>query len=119
MIKQAEKKPATGSWVSARRAAYSLGLCVLLTGCFNQASTTVDLGSVSLGQQLMDLKKARDTNSLSNEEYEKARAALMFLLENAAEEEDFEPDLADNDSGRNSGKSKNAKDDDDDSGFLF
>ena len=36
-------------------------LCLLLTGCFNDAATDIDLGSVSVGQQLIDLKKARDT----------------------------------------------------------
>jgi len=98
-------------------------LCLLLTGCFNQAESTVDLGSVSVGQQIIDLKKARDTNSISNGEYEESKAALLHLLKNAAEGEDFEHDSDEDDSDRGrdtaNGKGKSKDKDDDDSGWLF
>ncbi len=95
-------------------------LCLLLTGCFNAAETTLDLGSVSVGQQIIDLKKARDTNSITNSEYEESKAALLHLLKNAAQGEDFEYDSEDEDSDRDRAKAKDkAKDEDDDSGWLF
>jgi len=102
-------------WRYVRRTAYSLSMCLLLAGCWNSASTTVDLGTVSIGQQLIDLKKARDTNSLSNKEYEEARATLLFMLRNAAEGEDFEPESK----SENAETKKEKEEKDEDSGFLF
>ena len=97
-----------------------ISLCLLLTGCFNQGGeSSVNLGSVSVGQQLIDLKKARDTNSISNSEYEESKAALLNLLKNSAEEEDFEHDSDDDDSDRKKSKAKDKEEDDDDSGWLF
>lgn len=106
-------------------------LCLLLSGCFNDAATEIDLGSVSVGQQLIDLKKARDTNAISNSEYEESKAALLYLLKYSPEEEDFEHESADDDSDRSDRNSKDKRKDkkegkkdakekaDDDSGWLF
>jgi len=101
----------------------ALGICLLLTGCFNGASNNTDLGSVSIGQQLIDLKKARDSASITNAEYEKAKATLLLLLDNVDNAEDCED--ADDRGGQNQEKEQRKKqrkannDDDDSSGFLF
>jgi len=112
-----------GSKTNRKIVGGSLFLCLLLGGCFNDAATNVDLGSVSVGQQLIDLKKARDTNAITNSEYDESKAALLHLLKYSAEEEDFEYDDDDSDRGdkksKKKDKGKNKEKGDDDSGWLF
>lgn len=55
-----------------------LALVLLSSGCFNESqSVHVDLGSVSIGQQLMDLKAAREDEAISDAEYRKMRRKLI------------------------------------------
>ncbi len=44
---------------------------------FVPAPTTEDTGSTTLGQQLIDLKKAKDAGALSEEEFENEKAKLL------------------------------------------
>lgn len=56
-----------------------LGL-VLLAGCFNGGNSNVSLGDVSLGQQLIDLKRALEEEAITEDEYEAAKAQLMASM---------------------------------------
>ena len=94
----------------------SLSLCLLLSGCFNDANNT-QLGSVSIGQQLIDLKKALDTDSISKDEYRQAKADLLSLLGDAEFDTSDDDDDDDDDDHKRSGKAQT--EDDEDSGFLF
>ena len=112
-------------------AALTLGLCLMLGGCFNQQEVTTSLGSVSIGQQLIDLKKARDSGSLTRSEYEQSKEALLNMLQSIGDDEDIEYDDDDDDDRKNRRKNGSGADDEDDdkddddddddekSGFLF
>ncbi len=56
-----------------------LAVLVLLGGCFNGGNSSVRLGDVSLGQQLIDLKRALDEGAMTAEEYAEVRQSLMAL----------------------------------------
>ena len=62
------------------RSSMLLGV-VLLAGCWNGGNTNLDLGSVSLGQQLMDLKAARDAGAIDAMEYEATRRAVLEAVQ--------------------------------------
>lgn len=55
-----------------------LGLSVAACGGHEVVRPTVD---VSIGQQLIDLKRARDTGALSDREYERQRKRLIDSVE--------------------------------------
>ena len=60
-----------------------------LTGCWNGENVHVQLGDVSLGQQLVDLKAALDADAISDDVYEDAREKLLamnYLCENSDSE---------------------------------
>ena len=54
-------------------------LAVALSGCWNGGNVHVSLGDVSLGQQLLDLKSALESEALTREEYEATRETLLAL----------------------------------------
>lgn len=62
---------------------------LLVGGCWNGQNTSVNLGSVSLGQQLIDLKRALDEDAMTQEEYEKTKQTLL-KLNNLCENTDAE-----------------------------
>ena len=51
-------------------------LIALLAGCGGPEVVTVT-SNVSIGQQLIDLKKARDSGAISQKEYERARSKII------------------------------------------
>lgn len=55
-----------------------LGLCMLLSACFN-SSNTISGGELSLGERLGDLKQALDQGALTEAEYTQAKAMLLDL----------------------------------------
>jgi hypothetical protein len=59
----------------------------LTAGCWNGDVSNVRLGDVSLGTQLIDLKRAFEEDAISEEEYEAAREKLIALYAICAEEE--------------------------------
>ena len=59
-----------------------LGALLGVAGCGND-HFSLDLGDVSIGQQLVDLKNARDEGALSASEYRAAKARLLALLDAA------------------------------------
>ena len=61
---------------------------VLLAGCWNGGNTAVQLGDVSLGQQLMDLQAALEADAITPEEYERTKAGLLALGNACGEAED-------------------------------
>ena len=56
-----------------------LFISLLLAGCFNGQNTHVRLGDVSLGQQLIDLKRALDEEAMTETEYLAAKEQLLAL----------------------------------------
>ena len=63
---------------------------LLLAGCWNGGNTAISLGDVSLGQQLIDLKRALEEDAISQEEYEETKQTLLLLnslCENTDEDE--------------------------------
>ena len=66
-----------------------VALIVPLMGCWNGGNSNIRLGDVSLGQQLIDLKRALDADAMTPTEYEESRRALLTLhaCENAEEED--------------------------------
>ena len=100
-----------------------LGMCLLLGGCYAQDNDqSFDLGAVSIGDQLIDLKKARDKGVISAEEYRQGKADLLTILDRAAT---FGSDDSDQDSNDDSDESDDddsgaqEEEDDEDSGFMF
>ena len=63
-----------------------IALLVGLTGCWNEPrNISIRFGDVSLGQQMIDLKRAFEEQALTEEEYEQARAALLEMVAQAQE----------------------------------
>jgi len=57
-----------------------LALALLLTaGCWNGGNKAISLGDVSVGQQLIDLKRALDEGAMTEDEYVKTKATLLEL----------------------------------------
>lgn len=63
-------------------------LTLAIPGCGNVNKTEIELGDVSLGQQLIDLKRALDADALTEDEYEDAKAALLSIAEMCRGDED-------------------------------
>lgn len=67
-----------------------LAACLaMLAGCFSGGNTNISLGDVSLGQQLIDLKRALDEDAITEDEYEAAKTQLMASI-NQCEEMDHD-----------------------------
>jgi hypothetical protein len=49
------------------------------TGCWNGENTSINLGTVSIGQQLIDLKRALDEGAMTQEEYDQTKQTLLKL----------------------------------------
>ncbi len=74
---QAETKR---TWPGTRALAAILALSTaLLGGCWNGDVSNVRLPDVSLGQQLIDLKRALEEEAISGDEYEATREKLLSL----------------------------------------
>jgi hypothetical protein len=69
----------SGHGLSLSLASTLLLTLVLLGGCWNGGNTSVRLGDVSLGQQLIDLKRALDEGAMTAEEYEQTKQTLLKL----------------------------------------
>lgn len=65
-----------------------------LSACFNQnEEASVVLGNVSLGDQLIDLKKAHDAGAINSTEYRRMRQGLIELVaDRDADDEDDDED---------------------------
>jgi hypothetical protein len=61
-------------------------LCISLTGCWNGENVHVDMGTVSIGQQLLDLQAAADAGAMSQEEYQVAREKILSLVHGCGEQ---------------------------------
>lgn len=101
-------------------------ICLVLglVGCNAETTSTVDLGSVSIGTQLIDLKKAHDAGAITGSEYQKLKNDLLTLVgdvnseDTAQQETPTEPE-SDQQETDNDDDDDDDHDDDDDSGFLF
>ena len=76
-----------------RRGLAGAALILLLTalsGCWNGDVTNVRLADISLGQQLIDLKRALEEDAISQEEYLATREKLisLYAICAAAEQEE-------------------------------
>jgi hypothetical protein len=58
---------------------YAAAVAALLTcaGCRSSASTTVNPNSATVGQELIDLKKALDSGAITQKEYDAMRKAIV------------------------------------------
>ncbi len=63
-----------------------------LAGCWNGENVAIRLGDVSLGQQLIDLKKAIEGGAMTEAEYTQVRAQLMDLS-NLCKSDDGEDEI--------------------------
>jgi hypothetical protein len=61
------------------RAACALATVLLLSGCWNGGNHHISLGSVSIGQQLIDLKTALEVDAIDQQEYEATKQTLLAL----------------------------------------
>jgi hypothetical protein len=62
---------------------FVLGLALATSGCWNGDQRHLTLNG-SLGQQLIDLQRARDAGALSEAEFERAKGALLRALDDQA-----------------------------------
>ncbi len=66
------------------RAAISLVVLALVSGCCGSSKTTkveTLTPTKTVGEQMLDLQKARDTGAISEEEYKKAKQDILDKLE--------------------------------------
>jgi len=91
-----------------------------LAGCNAEHNTsTVDLGSVSIGEQLIDLKKARDEGALSGSEYRKLKNELLTLVEKAGTNASPQNAPEQNTPVERDSEHQHTDSEDTESGFLF
>ena len=70
---------------------FMLTLVILTgTGCWNSEIDSVHLGDVSLGVQLIDLKRALDEDALTRDEYDTARSQLLGSADLCASDDDLD-----------------------------
>lgn len=63
-----------------------LASLIALGGCSAEDNAfSLNLGSVSVGAQLIDLKKAHDNGAINAAEYRSAKESLLNVLSNAAD----------------------------------
>ena len=93
----------------------SLGILLLTVGLsacgIDSSQTNNSLGSVSIGQQLMDLKAAQEEGLLSEREYKTLRKKLLRTLSRSLAKEKDDDDRGDLDD--------DGDDEDEDSSWLF
>jgi hypothetical protein len=66
--------------VNSRTSALLVLVCILgLAGCYAQ-DNAVDLGNVSIGQQLIDLQRAKESEAISEAEYSRLREMILAGL---------------------------------------
>lgn len=69
------------------------GTLLLSSGCFNDShGTNLNLGTVSIGQQLMDLKTARDEEAISDAEFRKLRRKIIAAVDAVEIDDDDDDD---------------------------
>ena len=61
---------------------------VTAAGCWNAENRILQLGDISLGQQLIDLKRALDEDALTQDEYDTARSQLLNGADLCASDDD-------------------------------
>lgn len=71
-----------------------LAFTLCASGCFNDnEERRVVLGDVSLGDQLIDLKKAHEAEAISDKEYQQLRKGLITMItEQQASDRDDDDD---------------------------
>jgi hypothetical protein len=69
----------SGNYRSRITAAALLTATLTFSGCWNGDVSNIRLADISLGQQLIDLKRALEEEAISEEEYEAAREKLISL----------------------------------------
>ena len=61
-------------------------VCIGASGCFNgRDQISINLGDVSIGQQLMDLDRALEADAISAGEHKRLRADLILLVGNLSQ----------------------------------
>jgi hypothetical protein len=65
-------------------------LLLLGTGCWNGENHVIKLGDVTIGQQLIDLKRAHEAGAMTDTEYAEVKAKLISMADvcNADEQPD-------------------------------
>ena len=76
-----------------RRVLVCIFLTVLSSGCIDSMNgKSINLGDVSLGQQLIDLKAALEAEAITPDEYERLRAELIAAVDMCELDEEPEDD---------------------------
>lgn len=61
------------------RTALLVAVICILSGCWNGDNPHISLGSVSIGRQMMDLKAALESGSMSQIEYDETKKTLLSI----------------------------------------
>lgn len=65
-----------------------VGLSLLLAGCWNGENVHVQLGDVSIGQQLIDLQRAVEEGAITEKEFQQIKQMLLAPTECCDEEDE-------------------------------
>ena len=61
------------------RTALLIALIGMLSGCWNQGNKHISLGSVSIGQQMIDLQSALEAGAMTQAEYDQTKQTLLSI----------------------------------------
>jgi hypothetical protein len=61
------------------RTALLITFICMLSGCWNQGNTHISLGTVSIGQQMIDLQSALEAGAMSQSEYDQTKQTLLSI----------------------------------------
>ena len=71
----------SGNIVRRAAAGVACSACLWLSGCFVHSDTSSDHKLPTVGEELCDLKEARDDGALTEPEYDEARQRLLSRLD--------------------------------------
>ncbi|MEM1433835.1 MAG: SHOCT domain-containing protein [Pseudomonadota bacterium] len=66
------------------RTCAATALLALLAACSNESNTELHFGSVSVGQQLIDLDEAHKAGAIDDAEYQAAKRSVLRMVDEVA-----------------------------------
>ena len=61
------------------KTALLIAIISMLSGCWNQGNKDISFGSVSIGQQMIDLQSALEAGAMSQTEYDQTKQTLLSI----------------------------------------